>query len=314
MRLEQFEYLVAISKSHSLNEASKRLFVSQQSLGKAISNLEKELGVALIERGYNGCYLTKDGLEVLTVAQEIIERTEFLKDKYRSRSNETGRLVVLCCPSVHRTMLPAIIERFSQRMPFVEVVMVAKDSYLIPRAHVELIGQGDDAVMSVVNVPTINEQLDNMIKEADLAFAPLLNDHWVSCINRHHPLAHKANLTLRELLKEQLVIEYPGYPQPGVDQITLDYCSSHGVPSVKKIVDDEKLFYAAIDKNEFIGFASAYYVEHEKNLSQYRNIVIRNFTPAIHSRIGYLARVADLADARIQAFSACLEEGIDESL
>lgn len=70
MRLEQLEYLVVISKCKSLSEASKRLFITQQSLGKSITNLEKELGVTLLTRASRGCYLTKEGLETLEAAKK----------------------------------------------------------------------------------------------------------------------------------------------------------------------------------------------------------------------------------------------------
>ena len=61
MRLEQLEYLVTISKCSSLSEASDRLFITQQSLGKAIKDLEDELGVRLLVRSNKGCTLTSEG-------------------------------------------------------------------------------------------------------------------------------------------------------------------------------------------------------------------------------------------------------------
>ena len=310
MRFEQLEYLISVSESRSLNEASKRLYMSPQSLGKALTDLEKELGVELINRGHSGSFLTKDGFEVLDIAREIIERREALKNMHGTKSETTGCLIILCCPSVHRTVLPGIIEKFSQQMPFVDVVVVAKDSQLIPNEHLSFASSEKKSVVSIINVPKVNECLKESLKKAKLTFKPLTDDQWVVCINKRHPLASKANPTLHELLKERLVIEYPGYPQPGVDRTTLDYYDKYGTPSVKKIVDSENLMNLAIDKDEYIGFASSFYIEHTNSLDLYQNITVKNFTPAIKSSIGYAIRIKDYSDPRIHAFCNCLRESI----
>ena len=74
MRIEQLEYLLMISKCASLTEASERLFITQQSLGKAIRDLENELGVQLLVRNNRGCTLTKEGYEALQQAKEILDK------------------------------------------------------------------------------------------------------------------------------------------------------------------------------------------------------------------------------------------------
>ena len=47
-----------IAKCSSLTEASERLFITQQSLGKAMKDLETELGTKLLLRTNRGCVLT----------------------------------------------------------------------------------------------------------------------------------------------------------------------------------------------------------------------------------------------------------------
>ena len=61
MRLEQLEYLCEIAKRKSMNLASNKLYVSQQTLSTAIKNLEKELDTKLLERTYHGVFPTEIG-------------------------------------------------------------------------------------------------------------------------------------------------------------------------------------------------------------------------------------------------------------
>ena len=310
MRLEQLEYLVAISKSRSLSEASKRLYVTQQSLGKALSNLEQEIGTTLIIRGHNGCYLTKDGQEVLADAKSILETISNLKTRYRVCPDDTGDVVLLSCPSVHETVLQDIIAQFTQRMPRVNVTALAKDSYLVPDAHRRFIECSPEKVVSIINIPDKHEALIEKVKANNLQFHPLTTDQWVACISKENPLARKSKLSLKELLREPLIIEYPDYPEVGIDRTTLDYYSKYGTPQVKKAVDSEKLLYSSIQRNEYIAFASNFYIERSALTEKYPGITVRNFTPSISSEIGYLIADTDACDPIVQTLVSCLEESI----
>lgn len=221
MRLEQLEYLVAISKCKSLSEASKRLFITQQSLGKSITNLEKELGVTLLTRASRGCYLTKEGLETLEAAKNILQQVDQLKGRFSVCPEITGDITVLCCPAVHETVLSGAIDELSRRAPHTNVMALAKDSFLIPDMHRRLSECSEGAVVSVLNVPDDNVLLKSKISD-DLEFLPLVDDYWVTCMSKNHPLAMKTNLTLKSLFNEPLIIEYPDYPEAGIDRITLD--------------------------------------------------------------------------------------------
>lgn len=50
MRLEQLMYLVAVNESKSISLAAERSHISQPALSSAISKLEDELGVVLLEK------------------------------------------------------------------------------------------------------------------------------------------------------------------------------------------------------------------------------------------------------------------------
>lgn len=47
MRIKQLEYLEAVIETGSINEAAKRLYLTQPSLSSAIKDLEKEMGITI---------------------------------------------------------------------------------------------------------------------------------------------------------------------------------------------------------------------------------------------------------------------------
>lgn len=82
MTLTQFHYLITIAETRSLNKAAQQLYVSQPSLTNAIKELEKELGLLLLNRSGRGVTLTSDGKEFLLYAKQIYGQYENILEKY----------------------------------------------------------------------------------------------------------------------------------------------------------------------------------------------------------------------------------------
>mgnify|MGYP001317665848 CR=1 FL=1 len=82
MTLQQLKYVIEVANRGSMNEAAKRLFISQPSLSNAIRELENELGISIFERTNKGIVLSKDGAEFLGYARQVIEQAELLEGRY----------------------------------------------------------------------------------------------------------------------------------------------------------------------------------------------------------------------------------------
>ena len=54
MTLQQLKYVIEIADSNSMNEAAKKLFISQPSLSGAVKELETELGFDIFLRSNRG--------------------------------------------------------------------------------------------------------------------------------------------------------------------------------------------------------------------------------------------------------------------
>jgi DNA-binding transcriptional LysR family regulator len=82
MKLQQLRYFIEIVMCGSINEAARRLYISQPSLSKAIKELEREIGITLFTRTSTGITLSTDGAEFLGYARQVVEQVELLEGRY----------------------------------------------------------------------------------------------------------------------------------------------------------------------------------------------------------------------------------------
>ncbi|RXZ81226.1 LysR family transcriptional regulator [Paenibacillaceae bacterium] len=82
MTLQQLKYVVEVANRGSMNEAAKRLFISQPSLSNAIRDLEEKTQITIFERTNKGITLSKEGAEFLGYARQVIEQAELLESRY----------------------------------------------------------------------------------------------------------------------------------------------------------------------------------------------------------------------------------------
>lgn len=73
MNLEQLQYICAIYELGSINQAAKRLYVSQPSVSSAVRKLEQELGFDILVRTAGGVRFTERGQALVRYAKRISE-------------------------------------------------------------------------------------------------------------------------------------------------------------------------------------------------------------------------------------------------
>ena len=84
MTLNQLKYIIEIADTGSMTTAANNLFIAQPSLSKAVSLLEKEMGITIFARSNRGVYLTEEWTKFLSYARQITEQTELLENEYKS--------------------------------------------------------------------------------------------------------------------------------------------------------------------------------------------------------------------------------------
>lgn len=309
MRIEQLEYLTMVSKCTSLTEASERLFITQQSLGRAIRDLEEELGVSLLVRNNRGCMLTKEGHETLEQGREILERVDRLQNYFVKKETVLkGKLVVLCTQVMFADELPLALEWFTKQYPDVEVTAMEKDSFYMPKLQEQLLKQDHVFVVSILHMP--QERRIGMGRIPDnFQFYPFYKTRWVACMNQRHRLSKQKKIAMEELLKEKLIVSSPDYPEMGLDSAML---CCYGEPNVKRTVSNLELFYNVLEEtDDLIGVIPDILLRY-KRVAVPRTLICRDLNVKMCSSIGYLVEKQQSNQPIVRMFLQYLEEAMEQ--
>lgn len=203
MRLEQLEYLCEVSKRKSMNLASSKLFVSQQTLSTAIKNLEKELDCKLLERTYHGVFPTEIGQELIDLSQDMLVRLDQLKLKIAAQNNAqlSGELSVAVEPGINMLVMPKVVSYFYKYYPKINTRITVLSREEIIQAMLEK--QYDIGIITVHDneiQPADTDLLDSLIMKEIIDF------QWLARVNRQSPLATETSISLRTLLNYPLAL------------------------------------------------------------------------------------------------------------
>lgn len=82
MTLQQMRYFIGAAESGSISEAAKRSFTAQSSISVAIKEVENTYGITAFVRDSKGVRLTRSGEELLIEFKGILNRLDYLDEKF----------------------------------------------------------------------------------------------------------------------------------------------------------------------------------------------------------------------------------------
>ena len=116
--LRQLRYLSALAKYGHFGRAAEACAVTQPALSMQIRDLERTLGVAVVERRPGDVMLTDVGREIARRGEEVLTASRDLVDFARHRSGLlTGRLTLGVIPSLAPYLLPRLLPLLQSRFP-----------------------------------------------------------------------------------------------------------------------------------------------------------------------------------------------------
>ncbi|MDA1259468.1 MAG: LysR substrate-binding domain-containing protein [Planctomycetota bacterium] len=121
--IRQLEYFVALAETENFGRAAEQCFVTQPALSTQVAQLEKSLGVQLVERGRKAT-LTPAGEIVVVRARRILEEVRELHEGAASfRGPLVGRVRLGAIPSVSPYLLPRALPRIRERYADLQLVL-----------------------------------------------------------------------------------------------------------------------------------------------------------------------------------------------
>lgn len=194
MTINQLKYIIAISKVNSINEAAKKLYISQPSLTNALQSLENEVGFDIFIRSKSGISLTVKGAEFLGYAKSVVEQYEILDAKYISKSNTKRAFHV---SMQHYTFAVNA---------FIKVIrQYGMDEYEfeIHETKTHEVIENVKNQKSEIGVLYLNDYnktvLNKMFNEAGIKFTPLFDCSIYAYMSKQNPLAEQTEVTMEDL-------------------------------------------------------------------------------------------------------------------
>ncbi|MDP4161261.1 MAG: LysR family transcriptional regulator [Bacillota bacterium] len=316
MRIEQLIYLVTLFHYPSLTVASEHLYISQQSLGKAIKELESELHTDLIIRTSRGIDFTEQGKEAVEMASSILSQIDEFKNHFSHFNHSTdslaGNLLVLCCQAAYPQIMPKTIRTFQQIHPNAKIITMERDGLYLPLLHLQLYKERKDTeVISIINLPSLEEYPDIKIPD-ELSFHPLCKTKWLACVSKNNPaLAKMKKISMKTLLKHPIIVQSPDYAYNSTSCIDYFLFNRFGTPNIKMVIDDLELFCQAIETNMGVSIASNICT----NVSRIKNskdMVLIDIKEKQTVQLGYLI-TNDMEDSPlVRGFVQALKQALKE--
>ncbi|WP_282797324.1 LysR family transcriptional regulator [Streptomyces sp. CC224B] len=127
--LAALELLLAVARLGSLGRAARELGISQPAASGRVRSMERQLGVALVDRSPRGSRLTEAGALVTDWARRIVEAAEaFDAGAQALRDRRDSRLRVAASMTIAEYLLPGWLIALRARRPGTAVALLAGNS------------------------------------------------------------------------------------------------------------------------------------------------------------------------------------------
>lgn len=214
MELRQLRYFLAVAEDLHFTHAAERLHVAQPALSQQISQLEREVGVKLLERTSRHVVLTSAG-EVFrkraSVAIEQLERAAV--DAGTVGRGEAGLISLGFISAAVVQILPVMLRWFRHQIPAAIIDL----RELEPADQIEAIRQRHLDI----------GLLHGTIESTELATMVVVREKLVVALPESHPAACKEQIELKSLSKETIFLPRR-HAFPGYYELVIHACQDEG--------------------------------------------------------------------------------------
>ncbi|MFE0542303.1 LysR family transcriptional regulator [Streptomyces sp. NPDC058891] len=196
--LGALELLLAVARLGSLGRAARELGITQPAASSRIRSMERQLGVALVDRSPSGSRLTDAGALVTDWARRIVEAAEaFDAGAQALRGRRDSRLRVAASMTIAEYLLPGWLIALRGRRPDTAVSLLAGNSAAVVERLL-----ADEADLGFVEGLSVPAGLDETV---------IAHDRLIVVTAPGHPWARRRRpLSAAELGSTPLILREEG--------------------------------------------------------------------------------------------------------
>lgn len=186
LETRELRYFVTVAEELHFSRAAERLGIAQPPLSRAIAQLERRLGVTLLERNRRGVTLTGAGQVLLDEARAILGATAAATRRTRRAASAMNRLTLATKAGANHELLRKLLDAHAAEPDAADI-------------DVLLCGLGDQARMlrdGRADVALMQRPFDAL---ASFDTEDLLTEQQVAILPAGHPLAARTSLTMADI-------------------------------------------------------------------------------------------------------------------
>ena len=242
IKLRDLHILLAVAECGSMARASSHLSVSHPVVSKTISELERTLGVRLLDRSSQGVELTTHGAALLKCGITVFNEMRHGLKLLEALSDPTSGELRVGCPEITMAgLLPAIVERFFQRYPRIRLRVVMAQTAMLQFQE-----------LRERNIDLLIGRVSQELAADDLISEILFDEPFLAVAGMNSKLARRRHVTLGELSSEPWVL--PPYDSvPGALILQIFRASKLQPPRPSIVTLSGQLTVTLIASGRFVG-------------------------------------------------------------
>lgn len=195
MTLHHLEVFVAVCQEKTMHAAAEKLNLSQPSISKIVTDLEKYYHIQLFERINHRLYLTPIGETMLDHALHILELFHHMEEDI-SIHGQTNHIRIGASVSVGTCLLPPLIQHLGQ-----QELPVSYDVTINNTSKIEQLVNDYELDLALV---------EGYIDNPNLIVRDVAQDELVLAVSATHPLVTKSCITDHDLEQYPFVTREDG--------------------------------------------------------------------------------------------------------
>ena len=158
INLNLYKIFYEVALSESISDASKKLFITQSAVSKAIKKLEEDLKTNLFYRNSKGVKLTEKGEELLFYVEEAFNNLVTAeRTMTESKTLNKGKISIGVPSQIGSFYIFEDITNFHKKYPNIEITIISKTTTQL----LKLLEQHE--IDFIIDTSPINTKIDNII-------------------------------------------------------------------------------------------------------------------------------------------------------
>lgn len=197
MNLHHLRLFAAVVDHGGFTKAAESLHLSQPAISKSLNELERQLGLTLLDRGGRSIRLTDAGQTLYARARELFGVERIAEQELREiRGLKRGVLRIGASTTIATYMLPPYLGRFHLRHPGIRIRATSANTRTVLRMLLE----------SRVDVALV----EGPVSHPQVEIQPWREDELVVISHPEHRLLYSTGVDVAMLVREQFIVREPG--------------------------------------------------------------------------------------------------------